>query len=84
VLRYCGGHQIIGLPRQNHAFFRFKVMQCWRSDRQDLYIHPAFIHQRYPALPKIVEPFLDLAAIEPCGTFLPNRGGRPCGPNPDS
>jgi hypothetical protein len=48
-------------------------VQGWRGHRENLYIHPAFIHKRYAPLPQIVQPLLNFSPIEPGGTLLPDR-----------
>lgn len=39
------------------------------ATREHLDIYSAFIHQRQPMLPKIVEPLLDFTSIEPARTL---------------
>jgi hypothetical protein len=39
------------------------------ATREHLDIYSAFIHQRQPMLPKIVEPLLDFTSTEPARTL---------------
>lgn len=72
-----GSQQLVGALRQGHALRRFEVVQAGCRHGEDLHIDAAFVHERQPHFPEIIEPLFDLTPVERCGTFCSDGGGGP-------